>query len=122
MRISVVGVCASGKTMLVNGLRRHGYEARACAQEHSYAPAMWQKIARPDVLIYLDAGLATIRRRRPGTTYSAQDLVVARHRLRHARQHADLYIATDDLSEEEVLTTALRFLCDLESRMTRMVE
>jgi hypothetical protein len=113
MRISVVGVCASGKTMLVNGLRQRGYDARSCAQEHSYVPAMWQKIARPDVLIYLDAGLEIIHRRRPGATYSAQDLTVAQHRLRHAHQHADLVIATDDLSEEGVLTTALRFLHDL---------
>lgn len=115
MRISVVGVCASGKTVLARGLQRHGYDAHSCAQEHSYVPDMWQEIARPDVLIYLDASLETIHRRRPDTTYTARDLVEAQRRLRHARQHADLYIATDDLSEEEIVTTTLRFLRELEA-------
>jgi len=115
MRISVVGVCASGKTVLADRLQRHGYDARSCAQEHSYVPAMWQKVARPDVLIYLDASLETIRQRRPKTTFTARDLSVAQHRLHHARQHAHLYIATDGLSEEEVLAVALRFLRDLEA-------
>jgi len=110
MRISVVGVCASGKTVLAHRLQQHGYDARSCAQEHSYVPDMWQRIAQPDVLIYLDAGLETIHRRRPKTTYQARDLVEAQHRLRHARQHAHLYITTDGLSEEEVLAVALRFL------------
>ncbi|MBU0490658.1 MAG: hypothetical protein KKA73_20940 [Chloroflexi bacterium] len=110
MRISVVGVCASGKTVLAQGLQRHGYDARSCAQEHSYVPDMWQRIARPDVLIYLDAGLATIRRRRPNTTYTVRDLDTAHHRLRHARQHAHLIIATDARTEAAVLAEALRFL------------
>ncbi len=115
MRISIVGVCASGKTVLAEGLRRHGYAARSCAQEHSYVPDMWRRIARPDVLIYLDASLETIRQRRPNTTYTGRDLEIGQQRLGHARQHAHLHIATDDLSEEEVLAVALRFLRELQT-------
>jgi len=109
--IAVVGPCASGKTSLVQRLRSLGYNARSVAQDHSYVPDMWRRITAPDVLIYLDAQLATIARRRRigwGERYLADE----RHRLRHARQHCHLYLATDDLDEEQVLATALAFLED----------
>jgi hypothetical protein len=32
------------------------------------------------------------------------------HRLRHARQHCDLYLPTDGLTEEQVLARAVLFL------------
>ena len=35
MKIAIVGVCASGKTTLVAGLREAGYDAYNVAQEHS---------------------------------------------------------------------------------------
>ena len=35
MRIAIVGICASGKTTLVRGLREAGYDAYNVAQEHS---------------------------------------------------------------------------------------
>ena len=57
MKVAVVGVCASGKTTLVSALRQFGIDAVDVAQEHSLVPHMWQVITRPDVLIYLDAGL-----------------------------------------------------------------
>jgi len=109
MRIVVVGPCASGKTALVEQLRKLGYEARECVQEHSYVPAMWQKISQPDVLIYLDASLATIAGRR-SADWSERYLAKLNRRLSHARQHCDLYVQTDGLSEEEVLERALGFL------------
>ena len=109
MRIAVVGPCASGKTALVEHLRKLGYEARECVQEHSYVPTMWQKVSRPDVLIYLDASLATIAERRPAE-WSEEYLAKLNRRLSHAHQHCDLYIQTDGLSEEEVLERALGFL------------
>ena len=109
MRIAVVGPCASGKTVLVEHLRKLGYEARECVQEHSYVPTMWQKVSQPDVLIYLDASLPTIVARRPAD-WSEEHLAKLNRRLSHARQHCDLYIQTDCLSEEQVLERALDFL------------
>jgi hypothetical protein len=43
-----------------------------------------------------------------------------RHRLRHARAHCDLYLPTDDLTEEEVLVRAAAFLrAHAEARASR---
>jgi deoxyadenosine/deoxycytidine kinase len=109
MRIAVVGPCASGKTALAERLQDLGYEVRECSQEHSYVPTMWQKISQPDVLVYLDASLATIAERR-SADWSEEYLAKLNRRLSHARQHCDLYIQTDELSEEEVLERALGFL------------
>ena len=109
MRIAVVGPCASGKTALAERLQNLGYEARECVQEHSYAPTMWRKISQPDVLIYLDASLSVVVERRPAD-WSEEYLAKLNRRLSHARQHCDLYIQTDGLSEEEVLERALDFL------------
>jgi deoxyadenosine/deoxycytidine kinase len=109
MRIAVVGPCASGKTALAERLQRLGYEAHECVQEHSYVPTMWQKVSRPDVLIYLDASLAVVAERR-AADWSEEYLAKLNRRLSHARQHCDLYVQTDELSEEEVLEIALDFL------------
>ena len=109
MRIAIVGPCASGKTVLAERLQGLGYEAHECAQEHSYVPTMWQRIARPEVLIYLDANLPTIAERR-AIGWSEQYLAEQNRRLSHARQHCHLYIQTDGLSEGEVLEIVLDFL------------
>jgi len=109
IRIAVVGPCASGKTELVRALRARGYDARQCVQEHSYVPTMWQHISRPDVLIYLDAELPTIARRR-NTDWDERLLMEQRRRLSHARAHCDLYLRTDALSREEVVQAVLDFL------------
>src|SRR5689334_21840989 len=63
VEVVVVGVCSSGKSTLVSKLREAGYRARACSQEHSYVPYLWQ-LRNPGALVYLDASLHTIRRRR----------------------------------------------------------
>ena len=107
--IAVVGVCASGKTLLVNGLRRRGYRARQVLQEHSYVPAMWQRITNPDVLIHLDVSLEAIQRRRT-IDYGEKYYQEQRRRLAHAAEHADLSILTDDLTPEEILARVLSFL------------
>ena len=107
--IAVVGPCASGKSALVRRLKALGYNARHVAQDHSYVPDMWRRLTNPDLLIYLDAELSTIARRRHigwGERYLADE----RRRLRHARQHCDLYLPTDDLTEEEVLARVVAFL------------
>ena len=111
-RISVVGVCSSGKTTLVNGLRAQGYDARHCGQEHSYVPYMWQYISRPEVLIYLDASAEAVHVRR-GSANTLTDLEEQRQRLVHAREHCQIYVHTDALDEEEVLLSVVQKLAAL---------
>src|SRR5205085_6988824 len=98
-RVAVVGHCASGKSTLVSALRQHGYDANAVAQEHSAINWLWRH-SEPDVLIYLDVPLATVRARRgaewPQAVYDAQET-----RLQDARAHADLIL---DTSTEEIAT------------------
>lgn len=110
MRIAIVGPCASGKSTLVAALRAAGYDARHVAQEHSYVPAMWLRVTRPDVLIYLDANDQTVRARRPYTLETPHWLDDERRRLTHALAHCDLYLPTDDLSAAEVQDRVLGFL------------
>ena len=108
MKIVVVGPCASGKTTLADNLRRLGYDAHPCAQEHSYVPDMWRMTA-PDVLLYLDATLDTILRRR-AMSRGEEQLAAENRRLAHAREHCDLAIATDQLTVEQVRDRAVEFL------------
>ena len=100
-RIAIVGGCASGKSMLVDRLRARGYDARQCAQEHSYVADMWQRLSRPKVLVYLDVSLEAAKRRRR-LDYGRDYLEEQRRRLSHARQHCDIYVDTTHLSEAKV--------------------
>lgn len=104
--IVVVGVCASGKTTLVEGLQARGYRARSIAQEHSEASRLWT-LAEPDFLVVLDCDLATIKRRRL-VPWGEERLRVQRRRLAHARQHCHLYLRTDELSIEEMVERVSR--------------
>jgi hypothetical protein len=108
--IAVVGVCASGKTTLVKALSAQGFRARQVSQEHSYVPDMWRRLTMPDLLIYLDASIETIRLRRKDDQWPTwiRDLQVGR--LSHARSHCDLYLLTDALAPVEVLQLTLGFL------------
>jgi deoxyadenosine/deoxycytidine kinase len=107
--IGIVGPCAAGKTTLSMSLKKLGLSARHIAQEHSYVADMWQRITNPDVLVFLDASFqVTLKRRR--LDWTLDDYNEQHYRLRHAREHADLYIFTDNLTSEEVLTTVLRYL------------
>jgi hypothetical protein len=111
MRIKIVGPCASGKSVLAAALRELGYDACTAAQDHSYVPDMWQRLNPPDVLVYLDVTLeAAWRRGRSGPGWDQAYLDEQHNRLRHARIHCDLYLPTDDLSEDEVLAKVLIFL------------
>ena len=101
-RVVVVGGCASGKSLLVAGLVPLGYDARTCAQEHSHVPDMWQRLSRPEFLVYLDACLQTVRQRR-WVDYDQAYVQEQNRRLAHARQHCDLDIATDTLTPQQVL-------------------
>jgi len=107
--IGIVGPCGSGKSTLLAGLERHGYTCRHIAQEHSYVQAMWQIIAKPDILIYLHASfpISTARRKLNWQKKNHDEQV---SRLAHAREHADLFIDTDDLTPDSVLLRVLDYL------------
>lgn len=109
MIIGVVGPCGAGKSSLVVGLKAQGYLVKHIAQEHSYVPDMWKRLSNPDILIYLDVSYEnTIRRRKLDWTF--EEYTEQLRRLRHARQHADLYLDTNPLTLEEVLYTVLSFI------------
>ena len=108
MVIAIVGVCASGKTTLVRGLKTAGFNAYNVAQEHSCIKKFWNKHV-PDLLIMIDASLAAIKKRR--LVYWDESRLQAQHeRLRDARAHADLYLQTDELTEQEVLEKVIAFI------------
>lgn len=116
MRVAVVGTCGAGKTTLVAGLCALGYEARECVQEHSYVPTMWQRISRPDVLIYLDVSLPVIEQRKPRSDWKQAILDEQHRRLAHAKAHCHLYLHTDELTLQQVLSRVVDFLRQLEQR------
>lgn len=107
--IGVVGPCGSGKSTLIAGLVTHGYACRHIAQEHSYVPAMWQIISKPDILIFLYASfpISTARRK---LNWQLKDYEEQFRRLSHARKHAHIIINTDELTPEQVLQTTLDYL------------
>ena len=107
--VGIVGVCASGKSTLSGGLNERGIRTRHIAQEHSYVKDMWKRITNPDILIFLDASYPiTILRRKLDWTESEWE--EQQRRLRHARENADLYINTDNLSAEQVLNKVIEFI------------
>ncbi|MEX1248793.1 MAG: hypothetical protein WEA61_09965 [Anaerolineales bacterium] len=109
-RIGVVGPCKSGKSTLVRGLQKAAYEATQIAQEHSFAPRMWQQTGKPTVLIYLHCEYeATVTR---GLSWMRHEYEDQQPRLTHARKNADLEINTDSDSPESVLNKVLDFLAD----------
>jgi cytidylate kinase len=112
--IGVVGPCGSGKSTLIRGLEKRGYACRHIAQEHSYVQAMWQKISKPDVLIYLSASFPVSSARRK-LNWQKKDHEEQLRRLDHARQHASLFIDTDQLTPEQVLQRVLKYLEDIDS-------
>ena len=112
MRIAIVGPCAAGKTTLQNNLVRLGYDARAVAQEHSEAQTMWQQIARPDILIYLDASLATIHQRLK-VDWEQEYLDRMNRRLTHARSHAHFWLDTNPLTPAQICERVAEFLISI---------
>lgn len=105
----MVGPCGAGKSTLVRALRARGIAAREIAQEHSGVPAMWQRITRPNLLIYLNASRETAERRleRELPPDWWEEMTA---RLAHARAHADLIVETDGLTPEEVAERVAEFL------------
>jgi deoxyadenosine/deoxycytidine kinase len=113
--IGVVGVCASGKSSLIQGLETQGFRTRHIAQEHSFVKDMWKRITNPDVLIFLDVTYPLSVQRRQ-LNWTEADWAEQQRRLAHAREHADLYIQTDDLSIEQVLEIVIAFVGKLQNR------
>ena len=107
--VGIVGPCGSGKTTLTHSLEQLHIKARHIAQEHSYVPDMWQRITHPDKLIYLEVSFENATRRRK-LNWTLSEFEEQLHRLRHARQHADLLLKTDSMSPDEVLRAALQFI------------
>lgn len=110
IRIAVVGPCSSGKSTLAPDLERAGYEIRQPAQEHSCVPNMWQRMSKPDILIYLDLNYEKARARRPHIDGGLARLQEQHSRLSHAREHCDFYLDTSDLTPEEVRAAVFEFL------------
>lgn len=115
MLIGIVGPCSSGKSALAQALRAQGYRVKEIMQEHCAAPAMWQRITNPDVLIYLDVSLEEGARReglpKPSSWWPEERAV----RLAHARQHCDLYLDTSALTPAQVVHHIAAFLKTLPS-------
>jgi thymidylate kinase len=107
--IGIVGPCGAGKSTLTEGLRKNGYLCHHIAQEHSYVPAMWQIITKPDVLIFLEVSFA-ISTARTKLNWQEKDYNEQLHRLSHAREHANIIIETDRLTPEQVLRKVLDYL------------
>jgi deoxyadenosine/deoxycytidine kinase len=104
--IGVVGNCASGKTTLVTGLQQIGYRAVNIAQEHSTVLRLWQR-KNPDFLVCLSCTLETAKSRRE-IYWTQQRLDDQWVRLAVARENADLLLATDGMSIQNVLDTVVR--------------
>ena len=73
---------------------------------------MWQKITRPDLLIYLNASFPVSTARRK-LNWQKMDHDEQLRRLSHARAHAHLRIDTDDLTPEQVLQAVLDYLKEI---------
>ena len=107
-RVTVVGPCASGKTTLVNLLRKQRLDAHSVAQEHSSAPGMYLR-AGPDYVVYLGVSYDEILRRR-SVSWGRSRYRAQRKRLQRARNDADICIDTDCKSPAEICEIVMDFL------------
>ena len=109
VKIGLTGPCGSGKTTLKNILNEYGYTAVHIAQEHSYVQDMWKKITDPDLLVYLKVSFEETKSRK-GYKWTEAEYESQIHRLKHARQNADLVIDTDNHPPAEIASMILRFI------------
>lgn len=110
-KIVVVGICGSGKTLLVEGLRGRGYDARSVSQEHSLVPDLFLR-SGPDTVIYLEASDQTVSGRKQ-TGWEPRQLADQRSRLKLAGESADIRINTDGLEPRELLEKVMEELASL---------
>jgi deoxyadenosine/deoxycytidine kinase len=111
-RIAIVGPCASGKTTLAHALQAKELSARQIAQEHSYVANMWEVLAKPTILIYLDASYPVCTQRK-SLSWTLKEYEAQIERLAHARANCHIYIETDELTPDEVLQCSLQALQNL---------
>ena len=116
--IAIVGPCASGKSSLARGLAERGIRARQVVQEHSFVPEMWKVIARPDILVYLDASFHECSQRK-NLNWRQRDYDEQNLRLAHAKENCDILIQTDGQSEEAILAEVLSRLPALSGHRTQ---
>lgn len=110
MRVAVVGVCGSGKSTIVAGLKDHGIDAYAVAQEHSVIADLWRH-QFPDFLAVLTVDLETVRERRgaewPGWIFDLQI-----ERLADARQHASIVLSNQDAPPDATVQRIIEAIND----------
>ena len=75
-------------------------------------PDMWRRLSRPEFLVYVDASLQVVRRRR-SFAQGQPRLREERRRLAHARRHCHIYLHTDALTAVEVLERVVDALAHL---------
>lgn len=110
LRIGIVGPCAAGKTTLIKRLGgQYNVTLRHIAQEHSYVQDMWQRISHPNWLVFLDVSYPVSMQRKQ-LDWTRAEYEEQQRRLRHARQHADFYLMTDDLTAENVAEKVGEFI------------
>ncbi len=71
--------------------------------------AMWQLISKPDWLVYLDVSYKESLNRKK-LNWTEAEYQEQLRRLKHAREHAHLYLMTDDLTPDEVANRVLILL------------
>jgi adenylate kinase family enzyme len=104
-----VGPCGAGKSTLAAHLQKSGFRVKSIAQEHSYVSDMWQRLTKPDILIYLEVSFEnTILRRNLNWTISEYEQQL--YRLRHARQNAHLVIDTNPFTPAQIQVQVVEFL------------
>lgn len=112
-KVGIVGPCAAGKSTLINQLRsRYDIDLRHIAQEHSYVQTMWQRINPPDRLIFLDVSYPVTLQRR-NLNWTVEEYQEQQRRLAHAREHANFYLMTDDLTPEQVVEKVSAYLTQI---------
>lgn len=110
LKIGIVGPCTAGKSTLIKRLEgQYPIVLRHIAQEHSYVQDMWQRISRPNWLVFLDVTFP-VSNQRKRLDWTMKDYEEQQRRLQHARAHADLYLLTDQMTPEQVAEKVRAFI------------
>jgi ATPase subunit of ABC transporter with duplicated ATPase domains len=113
LKVGIVGPCTAGKSTLINRLRgRYNVVLGHIAQEHSYVQTMWQRISQPNWLVFLDVSYPVSMQRKK-LNWTIAEYQEQQRRLAHARQHADFYLMTDELTPDQVAEKVGEFLVNM---------